>query len=250
MRDLALGILKNEKVNSVFFRIDFDASGMEAPVPGQFVNVRVADADAALLRRPISVFDFNGEKLSLLYRVVGKGTELLSKQSPGCRLPVLGPLGSAFPLPQGPAILVGGGVGIPPVHFFGQSLSGIPVTSCIGFRSGDEILLEESFAAFSDRVLVATDDGSAGVRGNVIDALNTLEEPLPDTTVYACGPEPMLRGLKTWCGERRLKLYVSMEAYMGCGFGVCLSCAVKHKSGTYVRACTEGPVFDAEEIEI
>jgi len=250
MKDMQLKILANKPVNSAFYRIDFEAADMEDPAPGQFVNVRVADEDAVLLRRPLSIFDFREGRLSLLYRVVGKGTRLLSRQEPGGVLQVLGPLGSTFRVPRGPALLVGGGAGIPPLWFFGQSLIGTRITSCLGFRNKEEQLLEESFREFSQQFLISTDDGSAGIKGTVIDALNTITEIDPLTSVYACGPEPMLRGLKSWCAEQRLKLYVSLEEFMGCGFGVCLSCAVKHKSGPYVRACTEGPVFDAEEIEI
>lgn len=253
MKDLTLHVRENTSVNGSFMQLVLDAPAMVPPVPGQFVNVRVSEGEEVILRRPFSVFRFADGRLTILYRVIGKGTEALAGRRPGDGLKVLGPLGTPFPLREGPALLVGGGIGIPPVHFLGTVLAaaGSEVTTCLGFRSAGELMLEESFAGFSRAVAVATDDGTAGVRGTVLDALASLPAPAPGTAVYACGPAGMLRALKAWCGERSLPLSVSLEAYMGCGFGVCLSCAVK-LVGTeeYVRACTEGPVFDASLVDL
>jgi len=248
MQDNQLTIITNQQLAPGFYQMVFDAPSMEIPLPGQFVNVMVSEGGEPFLRRPFSVFDYKNGQLSILYKTIGKGTEILAAKKTGESLRVLGPLGTSFPIPDTDVLLIGGGVGIPPMWFLGDRLKGqSEIISCIGFRKSEEVILEKEFSAFSKKCQVTTDDGSYGIKGTVLDALNSFHGELPKTA-YACGPSPMLRALKSWAAEKDIRLYVSLEEYMGCGIGICLSCAVK-KDNNYVRVCTEGPVFAAEDVE-
>ena len=208
--------------------------------PGQFVNIRL---DGFYLRRPISVCDVTDRELTILYKVVGKGTEAMSRLSVGDHLDVLTGLGNGYDTAvSGDApLLLGGGVGVPPLYLLAKKLlaEGKKVSVVLGFNTKDEIFYEQEFKALGASVTVTTADGSYGTKGFATDAL-----PEGYTHVYTCGPEPMLRAVyKTIQTGGQF----SFEERMGCGFGACMGCSCKTVTG-YKRICKDGPVLSKEEI--
>ncbi|MCR5585873.1 MAG: dihydroorotate dehydrogenase electron transfer subunit [Lachnospiraceae bacterium] len=245
------------------------ASGAKA---GQFVNLYLNDA-SKLLPRPISIcgFDAATGTVRLVFRVVGGGTAELSEMSEGDEIKVLGPLGNGFfEIPEKNALLFGGGIGIPPMLGLAKKLhsEGKKVTAILGYRDSDNFLADE-FKAFAD-VIIATDDGSVGFHGNVVDAAkscfgadeskkpdqNEVNATCSDLHIFACGPLPMLRGVKAFAAEHNAPAQLSMEERMACGVGACLACVCKssevdhHSNVKNKRVCKDGPVFMAEDIEL
>lgn len=226
-------------------------------VAGQFVNLYCKDG-AKLLPRPISLcgVDKEANTLRLVYRIVGKGTEEFSTLTEGDTIEVMGPLGNGFPLDKADkaAILMGGGIGIPPMIELAKELKEAgctKITAVLGYR--DELFLNEDMAQYAD-VVIATEDGSVGTKGNVLDAIR--EQGVTGEVIYSCGPTPMLRAIKNYGMENNLITYLSLEERMACGIGACLACVCKstekdhHTNVNNKRVCKEGPVFLAEEVEI
>lgn len=229
-------------------------------VPGQFISLYTNDG-GKLLPRPISLCEIRKEDgaLRIVYRVTGKGTgtEQFSKMKEGDRIPVLGPLGNGFPLDaaEGKRVfLIGGGIGVPPMLELAKQLKAGGNTEnmmVMGYR--DEQFLTEEFAQ-NGTLYIATEDGSAGTKGNVLDAIR--ENALEADMIMACGPTPMLRALKNYAGEKGILCYISMEERMACGIGACLACVCKtkdvdeHSNVHNRRVCKDGPVFLATEVEI
>ena len=218
--------------------------------PGQFVSVYCRD-EVRILPRPISICEVRGDAVRLVYRVAGAGTAEFSSYEPGTQVRLQGPLGNGFPLHTGRAILIGGGIGIPPMLELARQLPG-KKTVVAGYRDHQLFLLEDmkKYAC----VEVATEDGSAGIRGNVLDAVR--KKRIAGEVIYACGPTPMLRAVKAYAGEQGILCYLSLEERMACGVGACLSCVCRSKerdSNTGVhnkRICKDGPVFLAGEVEL
>ena len=215
-----------------------DTSAITAP--GQFVNIRL---DGMFLRRPISVCDVQADVLTIIYKVVGKGTAAMSAMKSGT-LDILTGLGNGYDLSASgdKPVLLGGGVGVPPMYLLAKRLvaEGKKPTVILGFNKQDEVFYEAEFRALSCRVMVTTVDGSYGVRGFVTDALKDVGY----THFYTCGPEPMLKAVyrsTTTSGQ------MSFEERMGCGFGACMGCSCKTLTG-YKRICKDGPVMRKEEI--
>ena len=208
--------------------------------PGQFLNIQLPEK---YLRRPISVCDYDGETLTIVYKVVGKGTEAMSKMAPGVKLDILTGLGNGYDLSKAGAnpVLLGGGVGVPPMYGCAKRLveMGIKPTVILGFNVKDEIFYEEEFKALGCETIVTTVDGSYGVKGFVTNAL-----PENYTHFYTCGPEPMLKAVFK---ATNTSGQMSFEERMGCGFGACMGCSCKTLTG-YKRICKEGPVMKKEEI--
>ncbi len=225
----------------------------ERTMPGQFVNVLIGEGTAHPLRRPISVASCNVETktLTLVYRVVGDGTKWLSERSPGYVMDVLGPLGKGFPEPtkSGRVLVVGGGVGIPPLYQLAKTLAsqGFRLDIVLGFKNqGDSFWIRE-FAEFGD-VTICTEDGSLGEKGFVTAALGVDKNW---TTLYSCGPKPMLQALKSHFQGRVIQGYVSLEERMACGVGACWGCTCLDPTGSVAkRICKEGPVFPWEEVSL
>lgn len=226
--------------------------------PGQFVGVYPTNK-STLLPRPISICEVDKEKsaLRLVYRVVGSGTAEFALYQPGDIILILGVLGNGFPLEAAEgkrAIVMGGGIGVPPLLQTAKELSrkGISVTATMGYRN-EETFLSEDFEKYANLV-IATEDGSVGTKGNVIDALN--EQKVEGDVIFACGPMPMLRAIKKYASDKGIKAYISLEERMACGIGACLGCVCKtkdideHSKVHNARICTDGPVFDAEDVEI
>ena len=222
----------------------------DAAKAGQFVSVYCQEG-SRLLPRPISICEIEKSKnaIRLVYRVAGKGTDEFSKMSTGMQLKIVGPLGNGFPKKDKKAFLIGGGIGIPPMLQLAKELD-CEKQIVLGFR--DELFLMDEFKAQGD-VYVATEDGSAGTKGNVLDAIR--ENGLEADIIYACGPLPMLRALKEYAAEKKMECWISMEERMACGIGACLACVCKskekdaHSNVNNKRVCKEGPVFRAEEVE-
>ena len=222
--------------------------------PGQFLSVYSKDK-SRMLPRPISIcqIDRKAERLRLVYRVAGEGTEEFSKYGPGDTLEVVGPLGNGFLLDRGykNVFLVGGGIGIPPLVELARQLPG-KKQILLGYRDSQLFLKEE--LEKEGAVFVATEDGSAGTRGNVLDAIR--QNQLTADAVFACGPAPMLRALKDYAREQRMDCYLSLEERMACGVGACLACVCSsmdvdaHTQVKNKRICKDGPVFAADEIEL
>lgn len=219
--------------------------------PGQFVALYCTDG-SRLLPRPISICEIDraDHAIRLVYRVVGKGTEEFSVYHTGAQLRVVGPLGNGYPKKSKRALLLGGGIGVPPILQLAKELE-CEKAIVLGYR--DERFLEEEFRAQGD-VYIATEDGSFGTQGNVLDAIR--ENGLEGEIIYACGPMPMLRAVKAHAAEHGMECWISLEERMACGIGACLGCVCKSKKKddhTHVnnkRICTEGPVFRAEEVDI
>ena len=217
-----------------------DCSAVAAP--GQFVNLRL---DGFYLRRPLSVCNVDGDALTLIYKVVGRGTEAMSRMQPGEKLDALVGLGNGYSLDEcsDRPMLIGGGAGVPPMYLLARRLlaRGADVTVVLGFNAREEIFYEEEFRALGAKVVVATADGSYGVRGLVTDAMKQLPAP---SAVCACGPEPMLKAVYN---AADVPGQFSFESRMGCGFGACMGCTCKTKYGAK-RICKDGPVLRREEI--
>lgn len=219
---------------------------------GQFVSVYSEDG-SRLLPRPISIceIDKQNSALRLVYRIAGKGTAEFSKKKAGDTLAVLGPLGNGFPQKKEKAFLIGGGIGIPPMLELAKELD-CEKQMILGYRDSDTFLREEF--AKQGEVYIATEDGSIGTKGTVIDAIR--ENGLDANVLYACGPTPMLRALKAYAQEHDIECWISMEEKMACGIGACLACVCKstdvdeHTNVHNKRICKEGPVFNAGEVEL
>lgn len=219
--------------------------------PGQFISVYTKDA-SKLLPRPISLCEVDKEqgRLRIVYRVVGAGTEEFSGYQAGDDITVMGPLGNGFTLKDKKAFLIGGGIGIPPMLELAKQLD-CEKQMVLGYR--DVLFLNKEFEAYGS-VYMATEDGSAGTKGNVIDAIRA--NGLAADVIYACGPTPMLRALKAYAEENGIECWLSLEEKMACGIGACLACVCKSKEvdhHTHVhnkRICKDGPVFLAQEVEL
>lgn len=226
---------------------------------GQFVSVYSANA-SKLLPRPISLCGIDAGKgtLRLVYRVTGEGTgtEEFSKLQAGDTIRILGPLGNGFTVEPGKkAFLIGGGIGVPPMLELAKQIKEKQQADfqiVMGYRDANTFLKEEFEA--QGMTFVATEDGSVGTKGNVLDAIR--ENGLTADVIYACGPAPMLRALKSYAMEQGMDCYISMEERMACGIGACLACVCKskekddHSNVKNKRICKEGPVFDAKEVEL
>lgn len=211
--------------------------------PGQFINIAIP---GFTLRRPISVCDIEGDMLTIVYDVVGHGTDALSRMEPGTVLDILPALGNGFDVTKcgERPVLLGGGVGCPPIYSLAKNLlaKDILPTVVLGFNSDDRMMTIEQFENLDVPFYVATVDGSYGTKGFVTDVIR--EEGLDPDYFYACGPLPMLRAL---CGQLDIPGQVSLEARMACGFGVCMCCSLESKKGPK-RICKDGPVFEKEDL--
>ena len=241
MKTVIFELISNKKIakNTYEWVLSGDISDITAP--GQFVNIKL---DGFYLRRPISVCDAEDGRLTLIFKAVGEGTEAMAEMPLGKRLDILSGLGNGYTLEaSGNApLLLGGGAGVPPMYMLAKKLikEGKAPTVILGFGSADEVFYKEEFEALGAKVIVATADGSAGVRGFVTDAMAGVDY----TYFYTCGPEPMLKAIYD---KSETSGQLSFEERMGCGFGACMGCSCKTKYGNK-RICRDGPVLVKEEI--
>ena len=240
MKQHIFEIQSNEQIAKNVYRMQLcgDTTGI---LPGQFVNIRVA---GQFLRRPISVCNITDGILTVIYKVVGVGTEAMSHLPIGTQLDVLTVLGNGYDLTKAgdSPLLVGGGVGVPPMYMLARQLRemGKDVRVILGFNTEDEVFYEDEFRALGCDVTVTTVDGSHGVKGFVTNALDGKQ-----SYYYTCGPLPMIKALIQAAGANG---EVSMEERMGCGFGACMGCTIQTTQGPK-RVCKEGPVFPAEILQ-
>ncbi len=222
---------------------------------GQFISLYCNDG-SRILPRPISIceVDKGNDRLRIVYRVAGKGTAEFSQYKEGQSIKVLGPLGNGYTLKEDGALLIAGGIGIPPMLQTAKELKamGAEVSIAVGYRNGSTFLKEE--LEKYGKVYIATEDGSVGTKGNVIDAIKA--NAVSAKVIYSCGPTPMLRGVKSYANENGMEAQISLEEKMACGIGACLACVCKskevdhHSNVDNKRVCKDGPVFDANEIEL
>ena len=233
-------ITENTPLTASVYRMHLTGDTSAVTAPGQFVNARL---DGLYLRRPISVYDSEAGRLTILYKVVGKGTEQMSRMLPGETLDVLTGLGNGYDLEKAgdQPLLLGGGVGVPPLYLLAKQLrsQGKEVRAVLGFNTKAEVFGEAEFRDLGCAVTVTTADGSYGTKGFVTDAL-----PADYSYFYTCGPEPMLKAVYR---ATKTSGQFSFEERMGCGFGACMGCSCKTITG-YKRICREGPVLEKEEI--
>ncbi len=258
MREYEAGIIRIEPRGPSAYAIDLECRGLaDDAVPGQFTQVRVSDGTDPFLRRTFSISGADPESgvVRLMVDVVGPGTRLLCGMRPGMAISCIGPLGRGFDLAAGhdsrACLLVAGGVGVAPLLLLAARLRAKgdrDIHFLMGGRSSDHVSMAEDPALDGLSVVYATEDGSRGERGYVTIPLESSLREGRFGMLYACGPHPMLKAVAGMARAFRVPCQVSLEERMACGIGACLGCAVKLANGRVVRACSEGPVFDAEEI--
>ena len=248
-------VISQQEIAANIFDMWIETGLAKEAHPGQFIGVFPKNK-STILPRPISICEVNEEKtaLRIVYRIAGQGTKEFSSFVAGDQVDILGILGNGFPLEAGKGkkvFLMGGGIGVPPILQLAKELDADKQV-VVGYRDSNLFLKEDldKYAA----VYVATEDGSAGTTGNVMNAIE--ENALDAEVIYACGPMPMLRAIKRYAEGKGIKAYISLEEHMACGVGACLGCVVKTKEVDHhshvhnARICTDGPVFDAEEVDI
>ena len=256
MFDAVAKTLAHDEIGAGYRRLVFEAPELSAALaPGQFVHVRVPSLEPSALRRPFSVFDAAEGRVTVLYKTVGRGTLALNGVKPGDEVGVLGPLGRGFPVEcDGAALLVGGGYGVAPLHFLARSLKASGhdnVIAFIGGRTSNDLLAVDELRALGVDVRLATNDGSAGVKGLVTDPLDDelarLRADGRKFELFACGPDPMLKAVAMRANGTGAKGWISMDRHMICGVGACYACIQKTVRGNS-RCCVEGPVFRAADL--
>ena len=240
MKESVFTVTQNSQIATLTYLMRLDGDCSDIIRPGQFVNIRI---EGLFLRRPISVCDLADNRLTIIYKTVGKGTEIMAGMKPGQELSLLTGLGNGYDLSKAgdSPLLIGGGVGIPPLYYLARKLreEGKAVTALLGFNRKEEMFFENEFRELGCDVTVTTADGSCGTKGFVTDAI-----PAGHSYFYTCGPEPMLRAVyraTVTSGQ------FSFEERMGCGFGACMGCSCRTVTG-YKRICKDGPVLEKEEI--
>ena len=245
MKECIFNIISNKKIAENTYEMVLSTPDKSNGVtnPGQFVNIKL---DGYFLRRPISVCDWDDETLTIVYKAVGKGTELMSTYEEGKAINVLTPLGNGYTTANigDRPVLIGGGAGVPPMYGLCKTLvsEGKKPVVVLGFNTESEVFYTDKFEALGVEVVIATADGSVGVKGFVTDAVKDLEF----TDFCTCGPEPMLKALNDAIAPE-INGFMSFEERMGCGFGACMGCSCETKYG-YKRICKEGPVLERGEI--
>jgi dihydroorotate dehydrogenase electron transfer subunit len=244
-------IISQKEIAENIYELTVEAEMVhEIKEPGQFVHIRVSNNWDPALRRPISIsaYDYKKGQFTMIYRKEGKGTSLLAQAEPGMELDVLGPLGNGFPVDEvnkgETALLVGGGIGVPPLYELSKQLTvkGVKVVHVLGFQTASDVFYEKEFL-MNGETYVATVDGSYGTKGFVTDVIKELDFDC----IYTCGPTPMLRAIEQ--GYPNKKVFLSLEERMGCGVGACFACVCK-SNDSYKKVCSDGPVFRAGEVFI
>lgn len=251
-------VLSNQEIAHNIFELTLKGELVQQMnEPGQFVHLKVSDSVDPLLRRPISIakIDQANDMFTMIFRAGGNGTKLLAQKKVGEVVDVLGPLGNGFPVEEtkagSTALLVGGGIGVPPLYELSLRLKmrNVNVIHVLGFATKDAVFYEEKFAELGDTYIV-TVDGSHGEKGFVTDVISA--QNLSFDTLYTCGPTPMLRALEAAYPEK--EVYLSLEERMGCGIGACFACVCRTQQDptgyTYKKVCTDGPVFKGGEVLI
>jgi dihydroorotate dehydrogenase electron transfer subunit len=246
-------VIRKEVFSKEIFGFDIEAKTIARKAkPGQFLQLRVNNLFDPFLRRPFSIASVKSDNIRIIFRVRGKGTEILSQAKEGEYFDILGPLGRALPqFEDRDILLIGGGVGIAPLFFLCQKLEvENRIHLFLGAKNYDELIMLDGFKKMTKNIIVSTEDGSSGKRGKVTDLLTEeeIEAKIRMPIIFTCGPLPMLKVI-----EKRftvLPVFGFLEERMGCGTGICFGCAVQKKNGGYLRVCKDGPVLNLHEIEI
>lgn len=242
MRQEKARIIENKKIAKDVYKMVLEAELASLCRPGQFIEISVP---GYFLRRPISICEIEEESLTIIYKVVGAGTNVMSGMEAGERLDIFGPCGNGFPEVDEPSlILFGGGVGVPPLYELAKHNKNKTLYVVLGFNSMEDVFYADEFRALGAKVFIATMDGSCGTKGTVLDAAET--HGVRTGLVMACGPLPMLRALD----EAYDQGYLSLEARMACGIGACMGCVVEMKDGSMKRVCKDGPVFEIGSVKL
>lgn len=238
-------IISNDLIAKDTYKLVFKGDIQKNILPGQFINIKIEDGYKFLLRRPISICDHNGNTITIIYKILGEGTEVLSKMKAGEMIDILLPLGNGFTMLTEPnkQLIIGGGVGIPPLYLLASKMieQSIDFKVILGFNTFEDIFLVEEFKALGVDVFVSTMDGTYGLKGNVLDVIKQLN--IDYDYYYSCGPSKMLNSLV----KTKILGQLSFEERMGCGFGACMGCTCKTKT-SYKRICKEGPVLESSEV--
>lgn len=244
-------ILANEAINANVKRMVIEAPQIaEAAQPGQFVHVKKPDS-VNFLRRPFSIADADRENgtITLIYRIVGKGTAEYAAMKVGEAFSLLGPIGNGFALKDGRPLLIGGGVGIAPLIYLSRQLKDKKPILLIGGKNKDEVFWEKYLQEFADKIYITTDDGSVGFKGFTVQLLPQILAENNIEHIYTCGPNIMMEGVAKLAHKHDIDCQVSLEKRMACGIGVCLGCTFEGKlTGKRRKVCTEGPVFASKEV--
>ncbi len=264
-KDLKATVLYHRDYGIDYKETVFRVPGMEKPVPGQFVNIKIGEGHDPLLRRPFSIhfYDVQKENLHILYKIVGKGTAILPNLAEGTEVSILGPLGKGFSLEgmrkNSTALLVAGGIGLAPLYYLACQLKeeGKTFQFFIGGRSREDIIARDKIEEITeDPAIFTTEDGSLGSKGLITEAIiNYISDSKQEKSsihLFACGPNPMLRALSSIVDKSEgFPLQVSIESVMACGIGACLGCVCPTPKGdSYKKTCTDGPVFNAGEVSL
>ena len=244
MKTFNVEILANEAVAEKIFRLTVDAPELAAQAKaGQFVHVKISDEFT--LRRPFGVASTAGGMVKIFYRLVGRGTEALSRRRAGERLNILGALGNGYTPREGKILLVGGGMGLAPLLCAAEQFSSDVLMG--GRNAGEVDFWQAEFNPYAEEIFLTTDDGSVGKYGFVTDALPDVLSKKNYSAVLTCGPEIMMRGVAKLAAEKNIPCEVSFEKRMACGLGACLSCSIDTVNGRR-KVCKDGPIFDAKEV--
>lgn len=238
-------ISKRELIKDVYEMILEGEATKFITAPGQFINIKINDSLQPYLRRPMSICNYDENHITMIFKVVGEGTKILSQKEVGDKLDCLTGLGNGFiDLKANKAIVIGGGLGVPPMYKLAKDLlaQGVEVQAVLGFNSANDVFYKEEFEALCP-TFIATMNGSLGTKGTVIDAIEA--NGLTFDKYYTCGPERMLDALVLKYPDHG---YLSFEARMGCGFGACMGCSCKVKTKPYKRICVEGPILEFSEV--
>ena len=249
-------IVSNKRIAEDHYEMDLKTAALaKNSLPGQFVNVKLDEkATDPLLRIPLGIHKIKKEGISLLYKVVGEGTDLLRNKKKGDQISLLGPLGKGFDIKkENEAFVIAGGHGIAPLYALTKELKKNKIDTIFFIGAGKEkhIFCADKIRKMGAKVYIATEDGSLGFKGYVTDVLEKYLErnklQVSRVTIYACGPKPMLKAVAQIAETKKIEGQVSMDEYMACGIGACMGCAIKTKDG-YKLCCKDGPVFDIKEI--
>lgn len=245
-------VVGQRMLNAVTKQIDLIAPQIAAEaVPGQFVNVQVSRRTAPLLRRPLGVAGVDREHgvITLIYRIIGEATKILADVCSGDVISVVGPLGHGFDRSAKHPLLIGGGTGLAPLLYLAETMAaeGIKPDVIMGGRTAEDLFWKDMYLDLVERMGLTTDDGSLGTKGTVMAELPLVLQRIHYDCVYVCGPAPMMKAVSTAVLEKGIKCQVSLEKYMACGLGACLSCSCQG-IGKRIKVCQDGPVFWAEEV--
>ena len=250
-KELTVGVKKLNKIRDGIFLLSFDSAYISKnSYPGQFLHIKIIKT---ILRRPFSIHYLKGKTVFILFRIRGRGTQILSGYKPGDRLNIIGPLGKGFCLngKSGKNILLAGGLGVAPLVFLAEKLKESKPLVVLGAKNKNDSICVDKFKKRGCKVHIATEDGSRGKKGTAVDILKSLSKKFNKSdkiNIYACGPEVMFRGIRKVIGKSRsINCQVSFEQFMGCGLGVCCGCTIETKKG-YKKVCKDGPVFDIKDI--